>query len=53
LDIIFVEDKESNLEVQIRYPIMNEQVQQLIQRIKSVDVKMVGSDNGKDTVLLL
>lgn len=51
MDIILVEDKESNLEVQIRYPIMNEQVQQLIQRIKSVDVKIVGSDNGKDTVL--
>lgn len=51
MDIILVEDKESNLEVQIKYPSMNAQVQQLIQRIKSVDVKIVGSDNGKEMVL--
>lgn len=51
MDIILVEDKESDLEVQIRYQIMNAQVQQLIQRIKSVDVKIVGSDNGEETVL--
>ncbi|AGK99540.1 LytTR family DNA-binding domain-containing protein [Clostridium pasteurianum] len=51
MDIILVEDEESNLEVQIRYPVMNAQVEQLIQRIKSVDVKIVGSDNGKNIVL--
>jgi len=51
VNIILVEDKESNLEVQIRYPIMNVQVQQLIQRIKNIDVKIVGSNNGKNIVL--
>ncbi len=50
MNIILVEDKERNLEVQIRYPIMNAQVQQLIQRIKSTDVKIVGTDNNKSTV---
>ena len=51
MDIILIEDQESNLEVQIRYPVMNTQVKQLIQRIKSVDVKIVGSDNGKNIIL--
>lgn len=51
MDIILVEDKESNLEVQIKYPDMNAQVKQLIQRIRSMDVKIVGSDDGKNIVL--
>ena len=51
MDIILIEDKDSNLEVQIKYPVMNTQVQQLIQRIKSTEVKIVGSDSGEDTVL--
>ncbi|MBU3075885.1 LytTR family DNA-binding domain-containing protein [Clostridium estertheticum] len=51
MDIIIVEDKESNIEVQIRYPIMNVQVRQLIQRIKGIDMKIVGSNNGKNIVL--
>lgn len=51
LDIILVEDKDSRLEVQIKYPSMNSQVQQLIQKIKSLDIKIVGSDNEKNALL--
>lgn len=51
MDIRLVEDKESGLEVQIKYPVMNAQVQQLIQKIKSADVKIFGNDNGTETVL--
>ena len=51
MDIILVEDKDSNLEVQIKYPVMNTQVQQLIQKIKSIDIKIIGNDSGKDTAL--
>ena len=51
MDIILVEDKDSSLEVQIKYPSMNAQVQQLIQKIKSLDIKIVGSDNEKNTLL--
>lgn len=51
MDIILVEEKDSNLEVQIKYPVLNTQVQQLIQRIKSIDMKVIGSDCGKDTII--
>ncbi|WP_160686594.1 LytTR family DNA-binding domain-containing protein [Clostridium sp. C2-6-12] len=51
MDIKLVEDKDSKLEVQIKYPIMNAHVKQLIQKIKSTEMKIVGSDSGEDTVL--
>jgi DNA-binding LytR/AlgR family response regulator len=51
MDIKLIEDRESTLEVQIRYPSMNLQVQQLIKRIQSVDVKIVGNEEGRDTIL--
>lgn len=51
MDIKLIEDKDSKLEVQIRYPIMNVHVKQLIQKIKSTEIKIVGSDSGEDTVL--
>lgn len=51
MDIILVEDKDSSLEVQIKYPSMNAQLQQLIQKIKSLDIKLVGSDNKRNSLL--
>ncbi|EET88970.1 response regulator receiver protein [Clostridium carboxidivorans P7] len=51
MDIILVEDKDSSLEVQIKYPGMNSQVQQLIQKIKSLDIKIAGSANEKNVLL--
>ncbi|NMM63057.1 LytTR family transcriptional regulator [Clostridium sp. P21] len=51
MDIILVEDKDSSLEIQIKYPCMNSQVQQLIQKIKSLDIKIVVSANERNVLL--
>lgn len=51
MDIKLVEDKDSKLEIQIRYPFMNTHVKQLIKKIKSTEMKIVGSDSGEDTFL--
>ncbi len=49
--IKLIEDKQSNLEVQIRYPAMNAYVKQLIFKIKSLDIKIIGSDGEKNILL--
>ncbi|HEX3020951.1 MAG TPA: LytTR family DNA-binding domain-containing protein [Lachnospiraceae bacterium] len=51
MEIKLIEDRTSTLEVQIRYPSMSLQVQQLIRRIQSVDLKIVGNEEGRDTIL--
>lgn len=51
MDIILIEDKDSNLEVQIKYPAMNTQVRQLIDRIKTIQLKIIVSNNGEETAL--
>lgn len=52
MDIKLIEDKNSTLEVQIKYPVMNEQVKNLIHRIKSIQLKISATDDdGNETML--
>ena len=52
MDIKLIEDKNSTLEVQIKYPIMNAQVKNLIHRIKSIQLKICATDDdGNETMI--
>lgn len=51
MKINLIEDKQSDLEVQIRYPAMNSRVMQLIRKINSLDIRIAGSVENKNILL--
>ena len=51
MEVKLIEDKNSPLRIEIYYPVMNSRVNQLVEAIKSVEVKIIGSDDGKETYL--
>lgn len=53
MELRLIEGKESNLQVIITYPVMNQQVQQLVKRIKGMDIKLTCEAEGKSACLAL
>ncbi len=53
MELKLIEDKESTLQVTVTYPVMNQEVQQLIERIKSMQMKLTCEAEGKNICLAL
>lgn len=51
MEVELIEDKESILHVQVVYPVMNTNVQQLVERIKALDIKITVDDEKKSSCL--
>ena len=53
MELKLIEDNKAPLQVTVTYPMMNQHVEQLIERIKRMDIKIIGELEGKDFYLAL
>lgn len=51
MKVKLIEDKESVLHVQVVYPVMNTTVQQLVEKIKSFDIKITADEEDRSSCL--
>jgi len=53
MELRLIENAKESLQVTVTYPVMNQHVEQLIKRIKSMDIKIIGELEGKNTCVAI